>query len=163
MAAQTELPKIECMQRFNEEKCLSSILLIYRSLMCMIIVFDVHFHVFPPLILFWFVFGEGDTNTEKWSTWGKSGTLYLKVEGITYALGMSLKNPEHAYLTIPSPQILQIKSIIHLQMFISLQKQVWHRPWCWKNCSCSNPHSQCPQWKFALLFWSFSQVSYSMN
>lgn len=36
MAAQTELPKIESMQRFNEEKCLSSILLMYRFLMCMI-------------------------------------------------------------------------------------------------------------------------------
>lgn len=47
---------------------------------------------------------KGDTNTEKWSTWGKSGTLHLKVEIITYALGMSLKNPKHAYLTIPSPQ-----------------------------------------------------------
>lgn len=114
MAVETKLPKMESLQLFNEEKCLSSILILNVSYDH---VFDVHFHVFPLLISFWFVFvenGEGDTNTEEWNTWGKSGTLHLKVESITYALGMSLKNPKHAYSPIPSPQIIQIKSIIHL-------------------------------------------------
>lgn len=37
----------------------ASVPFLYRCLMCHDHVFDVLFHVFPLLILFWFVFGEG--------------------------------------------------------------------------------------------------------
>lgn len=84
MAAQTELPKIESMQRFNEEKCLSSILLMYRFLMCMIIVFDVHFHVFPQphfiLICVWrgrYKHQEMKYLRQKWDFILESGRNYL--------------------------------------------------------------------------------------
>lgn len=57
---------------------------LYRRLMCHDHVFDVLFHVFPLLILFWFVFGEGRYKhremkylRQKWDFTLESGKNYL--------------------------------------------------------------------------------------
>lgn len=66
----------EAMQHFNEQ----NLPLLLSPRLSHVYVFDVHFHVVPLLILFWFVFGERDPYKEKWSTWGREGLYTWKWE-----------------------------------------------------------------------------------
>lgn len=92
--------------------------------MCHDHVFDVLFHVFPLLILFRFVFGEGRYKhremkylRQKWDFTLESAKNYLCIRYV-------FEEPKTCIFDYSfAPKILQIKSIIHLQMFISLQNK----------------------------------------
>lgn len=117
-------------------------------------VFDVHFLAFPLLILLSICIWRKRSIHRELKHLRQRETLYMKVERITYALGVSLKSPKHANFPRFFPQNIVDRINYSFVNVYLLQKQGWHGPWCRQTVPAVTPRSQCPQWKLELLFWS---------